>query len=57
MTGSGMGVLNEVISYARFGKACLIPGFDEKATFILEVIDIDDEETFEGSSGDVNLHL
>ena len=52
-----MGVLNEVISYARFGKACLIPGFDEKATFILEVIDIDDEETFEGSSGDVNLHL
>ena len=51
-----MRVLNEVIGNSRFCEALLVPGFDEKAALILEVIDVDDEQAFEAGSCDVSLH-
>ena len=51
-----MGILNEVIGNSRFCEALLVPGLDEKTALILEVIDVDEEKTFEAGSCDVSLH-
>jgi hypothetical protein len=52
-----VGVLNEVIAYTDFGKTGSVPGFQEKATLIFEVVDVDYEKIFKRRSGGMNVHF